>query len=74
MKILQYRNLNWWQVGILKLSLLFVGISLGVYWQEIFLPYAGFLLSMGLMFGTYIAYLRFRKPSWRHSFRLMFFF
>jgi hypothetical protein len=49
--------MSWWQVGILKLSLLSIGIAIGAYWQEVFLPYVAWLVVLGVVSGIYIAYI-----------------
>ena len=38
MKIFKNFTLKWWQLGLLKVSLIALGIILGVYFQFFFLP------------------------------------
>lgn len=57
MNLLKTTTWTWWQIGLLKWSVLLVGISLGAYWSDFFLPYAGLCLVAGLALGMYIAYL-----------------
>lgn len=54
-------SLTWWQMGILKLSLLSIGVAIGSQWAEIFLPYAAWLAGVGIVLGLYIAFAWFRK-------------
>ena len=56
MHIFKNGSYSWWQVGILKLSLLSIGIAIGAYWQEIFLPYVTWLAIAGVVLGLYAAY------------------
>ena len=54
-------SFTWWQIGIFKLSLLSLGIVIGAYWQEAFLPYLSALLVVTVVFGAYIAYVWFKQ-------------
>jgi hypothetical protein len=52
---------RWWQIGLFKLALLAIGIAIGAYWQEIFLPYLAVVLAVGIVLGVYIALVSFRQ-------------
>lgn len=52
---------TWWQIGLFKLALLSLGIAIGSYYQETFLPYFIGLISFGIIIGGYIAFVLFRK-------------
>jgi hypothetical protein len=56
MNIFKNRTFRWWQVGILKGALLFIGIAIGSYWPEVFTPYIPGLVIAGLLMGAYTAY------------------
>jgi putative Mn2+ efflux pump MntP len=47
MNIFKTFTMNWWQIGIFKLSLASIGIILGVYFQEFFIKY---ILLVGIIF------------------------
>ncbi len=51
------KALTWWQVGILKISVLSAGILVGALWHEVFVPYSGPLLVLALGTGVYSAYV-----------------
>lgn len=52
---------RWWQIGLFKLALLAIGVAIGAYWQEIFLPYLAAVLAVGVVLGVYIALVSFRQ-------------
>ena len=51
MKIFRNYTYSWWQIGLLKLALLSIGIAIGARWYEVFLPYFIALVVFGLVFG-----------------------
>ena len=55
MNIFKDRTFNWWQVGLIKISLLFIGIGIGSYWAEAFYFIAFPLIIIGLVIGIYLA-------------------
>jgi hypothetical protein len=57
MKIFKTGSYTWWQIGLLKLALLCIGVSIGAYWSAIFLPYITLLLMVGVVLGLYIWYV-----------------
>lgn len=61
MSIFSPHTLTWWQVGIFKIALLAIGVSAGVYWQEVFAPYVGAILIVGVLCGIYIAWVWFKR-------------
>ncbi len=54
MNIFKSTRFTWWQLGILKWSVLFIGIAVGATWPEIFEPYAFKLLIVGVVAGVYL--------------------
>jgi hypothetical protein len=61
MDIFRNYTFTWWQVGLLKLALLSLGIAIGSYCQETFVPYATALAVLGILLGLYIAWISFRR-------------
>jgi hypothetical protein len=49
------KTLEWWQIGLVKISALFFGIAIGAYWPDTFEPVAGTLLVVALVIGVYLA-------------------
>jgi hypothetical protein len=61
MDIFRNYTFTWWQVGLLKLALLLLGVAIGAYFQAAFLPYSAALALLGLGLGAYIALASFRR-------------
>ena len=61
MDIFRNYTFTWWQVGLLKLALLSLGIAIGAYCQATFLPYTTVLVVLGIGIGAYIAWVSFRQ-------------
>lgn len=59
MNLLKSETLTWWQMGILKLSVLFIGIAIGANWPSAFVPYSALIVLLGLCGGIYIGYIWF---------------
>lgn len=55
MKMFKAATYSWWQIGLLKLALLCIGIAIGAYWPAIFLPYIAVLVAIGIVLGIYLA-------------------
>jgi len=47
---------TWWQIGIFKLALLSIGVSIGAYWSEFFKNYLGPLIIIAVIASIYIMY------------------
>jgi len=61
MTLFQSFTFTWWQVGLLKLSLLSLGMVIGSTWSEVF---AGWRDVLGVLFvvpAVYLTYLAFRQ-------------
>lgn len=54
-------SFTWWQLDLLKWAVLFIGISVGSLWPEIFARYAIFLLIIGLLISAYLGYVWLRS-------------
>ncbi|MDO8513942.1 MAG: hypothetical protein Q7S50_00145 [bacterium] len=61
MDILQNSTFAWWQVVLFKLSVATFGIAIGVYWQNVFLPYLTALLVVAVVSGLYVGYVWFKQ-------------
>lgn len=48
---------EWWQVGLLKLALLLIGIAIGATWPTIFVSYAVVFVIVGVVLGLYLGYI-----------------
>jgi hypothetical protein len=54
MNIWKTSSFKWWQLGILKIALLMIGIAIGANWPEIFVSYTWTLVIAGLVLSVYI--------------------
>jgi hypothetical protein len=61
MDLFKARKLEWWEVGMLKISLFSIGLAAGAYWQDFFLPYAAALAVFGFVLAFYLLYAWFRQ-------------
>lgn len=61
MNIFTHGSYRWWQVGLLKLSVLSIGIAIGANWPAIFLPYTTMLIGLGIVLGLYLGFAWFRN-------------
>lgn len=46
--------LEWWQTGMFKFSLLFIGICIGTIWHDVFAPYVVVLGVVGAALAAYL--------------------
>lgn len=61
MKIFKDYTFKWWQISLLKLSLALIGIVIGAYWQDFFLPHIEILLAIGIAIALYITFVIFTE-------------
>jgi len=61
MNFFESSTLTWWQIGLVKLCLLCFGVAIGAYWSEIFLPYIGLLITIGVVLGIYLSVIWFSQ-------------
>ncbi len=54
MKITKTVRFKWWQVSLLKISVLSLGIIIGSLWPETFLPYLTHLFILMVALGVYL--------------------
>lgn len=60
MKIFKTYTYTWWQIALLKLAMLCIGIAIGVHWHDLFVSCYTYLFGIGLVIGIYLAYISFR--------------
>ena len=53
-------TLRWWQVFLVKISLISLGIIVGVYWQAFFLKWIVFVTIVFVVPAMYFIWLRLR--------------
>lgn len=54
MNIFKPTNFTWWQFGLLKWAVLFIGLAIGSTWPSLFAPYALMLAVLGLLVSCYL--------------------
>ena len=54
---------TWWQIGILKFALLFLGIAIGAHWYEFFSEYITLLIILAAITSFYMAYISFQQQG-----------
>ncbi len=59
MNFFKSETLTWWQAGVLKLSMLLIGIAIGANWPSAFVEYSALIVLLGLCGGIYVAYVWF---------------
>lgn len=61
MNIFKSGTLKWWQVSILKLAVLCIGIAVGAHWPLVFAPHTVTLVVVGIVLGLYLLFPWFGK-------------
>ena len=61
MDLLKDRMMHWWEIGLIKWAVLFIGIAIGANWPEIFQPYTVALVIVGAVVGVIAGYLWVKK-------------
>ena len=56
MKLFRDYLMPWWQVGLLKLYVMTVGLMVGAYFAEYVLPYMRLLLIIFIVLAVYFSY------------------
>lgn len=54
MNLFKSTKFTWWQLGLLKWAVLFIGVAVGATWPELLAPYALVLLVIGLIISVYL--------------------
>ncbi|RJO61977.1 hypothetical protein C4544_01240 [candidate division WS5 bacterium] len=61
MNIFKSYTFTWWQAGILKASVVCIGIAIGANWPEVFAKYTMALIVVAVVLGIYLAVISFKK-------------
>lgn len=61
MNIFKSYTFSWWEMGIFKLALLAIGISVGIYWQSFFVEYIEVIWSIAILASIYSMYIAIRQ-------------
>jgi len=61
MNIFRNYTFTWWQAGILKASVVCIGVAIGANWPEVFAKYTTILIAIAVVLGIYIAVVSFKK-------------
>jgi uncharacterized membrane protein YgaE (UPF0421/DUF939 family) len=54
-------TLTWWQLGLLKIAVLAIGIVIGSHWSDIFVGYTTVLLIVGGVSSVYLGIVWFKR-------------
>lgn len=54
MKLFGTCKLEWWQIGLIKITLLLFGIVIGAYWYLFWMPYVMTLLVIAVILSIYL--------------------
>ncbi|OHA18213.1 MAG: hypothetical protein A2664_01960 [Candidatus Taylorbacteria bacterium RIFCSPHIGHO2_01_FULL_46_22b] len=52
---------KWRQIGLLKLSMLAIGIVIGANWPQVFVGYTTMLVVVAVVIGIYLGFVWFKK-------------
>jgi hypothetical protein len=61
MNLFRSYTFSWWQMGIIKLTLLAIGVSIGVQWESFFEMYHVFIWSIAIVGSLYGIYISLRQ-------------
>ena len=61
MGIFNKRSFVWWQIGLLKITVLAIGLAIGANWSEVFAPYTTALIALAVVLGLYLAFVWFKQ-------------
>ena len=61
MNIFKNYTFTWWQVGILKVSVVCIGVAIGANWPEVFVQYTTALIGIAVVLGIYLVVISFKK-------------
>jgi len=57
MNIFKSYTLKWWQGGLFKISMISLGIAIGVTWPELFVSWTPILWLLSILLAIYIGYI-----------------
>ncbi|MDQ5962260.1 MAG: hypothetical protein QG653_67 [Patescibacteria group bacterium] len=61
MKLFKHYTYSWWQIGVLKLSLLLLGVAIGAQWRDYFVDYVVIIATVGIVLALYMVYASFTQ-------------
>ena len=61
MNIFKSYTFSWWEMGIFKLALMAIGISIGIYWQSFFIQYIEVIWGIAILASIYSMYIAIRQ-------------
>jgi len=53
MKLFKTILMNWREIGLIKFTMLFVGIAIGSTWSSVFASYALIIFTIAIVMGLY---------------------
>ncbi len=56
MKLFKTALMSTWDIGVLKLAVLCIGLAIGAKWATVFAPYTTALFIIGVLIGLYSLY------------------
>jgi hypothetical protein len=56
MKLFGTYKLEWWHIGLIKITLLLFGIVIGAYWYIFWMPYVVTLLVIAIILALYLLF------------------
>ncbi len=57
MKLLKDKNMQWWEIGLIKVAVFLISIAIGAHWATFFKPHALVLGIAGIVVGLASLYL-----------------
>lgn len=61
MQLLKTALMRWQEIGLIKFTMLFVGIAIGSTWAEFFTPYVPIIFLVALVMGIYALFSWLKK-------------
>ena len=61
MNIFKSYTFSWWEMGVFKLALIAIGISVGIYWQSFFIQYIEVIWGIAILASIYSMYIAIRQ-------------
>ena len=61
MKLLKNTLMSTWDIGLIKLAVVCIGIAIGATWSNLFAPYTTLLFVVGILAGLYAGYVWMKK-------------
>ena len=61
MTLFKSKLMDWWEMGLVKFSVICIGIAIGANWHDVFMKFTLTLIGLGLVAGLYSLYLWLKK-------------